>query len=104
MSEVVVISPDTLSALVSQAVRDGVKKALADAEGRKNDYMRDEAAAAYLAISPITLRQWRARGRGPSYRKLGKAIIYARKDLDAWAAQNLTFTIESPEARCGKPC
>lgn len=104
MSEVVVISPDALSALVSQAVRDGVKKALADALPRKSDNLRDIEAAAYLAISPVTLRQWRAQGRGPTYRKLGKAIIYARKDLDDWSAQNRTFTVESPEARCEKPC
>ena len=101
---IVLITPDALSALVCQAVRAGVKKALADAASSRNDHMREEEAAPFLALSPNTLRQWRAQGRGPTYRKLGGTVLYTRKDLEDWSAQNRTFTIESPEARCGKPC
>lgn len=104
MSDVVVISPDKLAAIVRQAVRDGVKKALADAVGGRADPMREEDAAAYLGIARNTLRFWRSQGRGPAYRKLGKTVVYARQDLDAWNAQNLTFTIESPGVRHGMPC
>lgn len=104
MNDIVVISPDALSALVCQAVRDGVKKAMADAAGGKDAHMREADAAAYLGISRNTLRCWRAQGRGPTYRKLGKTVVYARQDLDAWNTQNRTFTVESPEVRHGMPC
>lgn len=42
-------------------------------------------AAAYLGVKPGTLADWRWRGGGPPYRKIGKkAIRYALEDLEAW--------------------
>ncbi|GAA1480619.1 hypothetical protein GCM10009624_10590 [Gordonia sinesedis] len=45
-------------------------------------------AAEYLGVKPETLNQWRYLGRGPSYVKSGRAIIYRLKDLDAWLDAN----------------
>ena len=39
-------------------------------------------AAEHLGLSPRTLEDWRVRGGGPPYRKLGrKAVRYAPADL-----------------------
>jgi excisionase family DNA binding protein len=46
-------------------------------------------AAAYIGISPATLRLWRTQGRGPHYFKAGRLIRYRVVDLDAWIAKQL---------------
>jgi len=49
------------------------------------DLLTPEQAAAKLAINPKTLAQWRYRGEGPTFVKLGKrAVRYDIADLDAW--------------------
>ena len=35
--------------------------------------------------SPTKLAQWRHKGVGPAYFKLGRKIIYRGADLNAWA-------------------
>ena len=34
------------------------------------------------------LAQWRHKGSGPAYYKLGRKIVYRGADLNAWANQN----------------
>jgi hypothetical protein len=41
-------------------------------------------AADYLGLSPATLETLRTRGGGPAFAKLGRRVVYARKDLDRW--------------------
>jgi hypothetical protein len=41
-------------------------------------------AALYLDKPPGTLVQWRYHGTGPAYVKVGRAVRYRRRDLDAW--------------------
>lgn len=40
--------------------------------------------AALLQVSPITLRIWRLKGRGPRYLKLGRSVKYRRGDIEVW--------------------
>lgn len=55
-----------------------------------------EDAAAYLGLSRQTLANWRARGQGPSYSRLGGAgrprIVYLVEDLDAYLHANRVET------------
>lgn len=51
------------------------------------DYMTPEDAGRYLGppgnpIPATTLQWWRTKGRGPRYFKVGRKVIYARRDLD----------------------
>lgn len=54
------------------------------------DSMRSEPlideyeAAERLGLAVPTLRQWRSRGRGPAFHKLGSSVRYAVADLEAW--------------------
>lgn len=50
------------------------------------DIMRERAAADYLQVSMRTLQSWRVKGGGPCFLKLGRAVRYERKALDAWLA------------------
>ena len=61
------------------------------------ELLNDRDAAHYLRLSVATLRAWRHRqttgrdqGEGyPPFCKLGAAVRYKRKDLDAWVDRNI---------------
>lgn len=48
-------------------------------------YLTQEAAGAFLGLSPRTLERFRVQGCGPSFLKLGRRVIYSRDDLVKWA-------------------
>jgi len=41
-------------------------------------------AAAYVGLKKSTMERFRFLGQGPAYCKLGGAVRYRKKDLDAW--------------------
>jgi DNA-binding transcriptional MerR regulator len=43
--------------------------------------MSETEAAESLRLSPRTLQRWRVVGGGPSYRKLGKRVVYTPDDI-----------------------
>lgn len=60
------------------------------------------AAAAFLTteevseryrgeVSAGTLRNWRAKKIGPSFLKIGKAVLYPLAELEAWDRKNLVI-------------
>lgn len=55
-----------------------------------------EEAAIYLGLSPQTLANWRVRGLGPVYSRLGGTgrprIVYLVEDLDAFLRSNRVQT------------
>lgn len=46
--------------------------------------MRAPEAAAYLGLSASTLAKLRLSGRGPTFCKLGRRVVYRQADLDAY--------------------
>lgn len=49
------------------------------------DLIDEREAAASLGISALTLRNWRTRGKGPRYHKIGARMVrYRRADLAAF--------------------
>lgn len=49
----------------------------------------DEVVERYRGeISLGTLRNWRSMRVGPSFVKIGKAVLYPAAELDAWDEQN----------------
>lgn len=48
------------------------------------ELLSETPAADYLDASPLTLRDWRKRGRGPAFVKIGRNVRYRREDLDAY--------------------
>lgn len=59
---------------------------MADADPEPR-YLDNAEAAAFLKLSPRTLEKQRVRGGGPAYCKLGRRVVYALTDLEAWASQ-----------------
>jgi hypothetical protein len=62
--------------------------------------MGEEMAAAYLGISPSTLRAGSATGRYPRPIKDGKRVLYAREQLDRFVRAQ--FGISSENEREGR--
>jgi excisionase family DNA binding protein len=57
-------------------------------------------AAALLRVSTVTLCRWRIEGHGPTFRKFGRRVVYAREELDAWASnQRRCSTSEEAQSR-----
>ena len=49
------------------------------------DLVTDIEAAAILGITAATMRNWRALGKGPKYRKIGARLVrYHVSDLEAF--------------------
>lgn len=47
-----------------------------------------KVAAARLGMKHRTLENWRWRGKGPDYTRVGGRVMYDPKDLDAWLEAN----------------
>ncbi len=56
----------------------------------KEGLLDDKLAAAWLGISPGTLRNMRCKGVGPRFVKLGEKLVrYRQQDLQAFADSQL---------------
>ena len=53
-------------------------------------------AAEYLGVSRRTVEDWRRRGVGPRYAKVGRAVRYRVEDLDAWLASRSVDNSQVP--------
>lgn len=54
--------------------------------GQQPAYLTQNEAADYLRISPRTLERHRSTGTGPRFSRLGRRVVYAVSELDAFAA------------------
>lgn len=50
------------------------------------------ALSEYLGISELTLRDWRRRGIGPPYRRIGRHVRYPWPGVDAWVDKQAPTT------------
>lgn len=46
--------------------------------------LTDRELAVRIGVQPGTLRQWRMKGYGPPYLKVGRAVRYRVSDVQAW--------------------
>lgn len=57
----------------------------------RGQYLTTRQAAELLMVHPVTMAQWRQKGRGPKYTKVGDApkarIRYRVADIYAWMRQ-----------------
>jgi len=84
---------DRLSLLLSLASQDELVQLLK----ASNRQLEPKAAAAYLNVSVRCLEDWRKRGVGPKWRKVGNRVFYCLSDLDSLVNQGE----QSPETKGG---
>ena len=49
-------------------------------------------AAEYLGLAVSTLNKWRCHGGGPVYIKMGRAVRYRVKDLEAFITSRMLYS------------
>ena len=59
-------------------------------------YLNSAQAADHLGVSRSMLAKCRLSGDGPRYSKLGKRVVYALPDLDAWVAAGKRNSTSDP--------
>lgn len=60
--------------------------------------LRTPEAARFLGLSGRTLEKHRTFGTGPSYKKIGGRVVYALRDLEAWADRGSRTSTDEPGA------
>ena len=87
---------DTLEKIIPDAVRAAVREELADLRtqltnhdnaSHPDELLTTRQVSEELHIAENTLRRWRsdANPAGPPFIRMGNAIRYRRRDLNAWA-------------------
>ena len=61
-------------------------------------FLRTPEAGHFLGLSGRTLEKHRTYGTGPTYRKIGGRVIYAIRDLEAWADLGMQFSTGDPRS------
>ena len=64
------------------------------------EYLRPDQAAVFLTsagfpTAKATLAKLRCVGRGPTFRRFGRHILYAPSDLHAWASQRISTPLSN---------
>jgi len=65
-------------------------------------YLRAKEAASYLQICWGTLANWRVKGCGPRFSKIGRTVVYQVSDLDAFVEQGLVRSTSEASAASAK--
>lgn len=58
-------------------------------ETLKSPLLSTQEAAGYLRVNPRTVANWRYRGYGPRFVRIGHLAFYRQKELDEWLEQNI---------------
>jgi predicted DNA-binding transcriptional regulator AlpA len=68
--------------------------------GLRARWLRPRHAAAFLGVAVATLADWRYKGNGPPFKRLGRAVVYDLAEINAWMEQQPSFTSTTavPEA------
>ena len=59
-------------------------------------YLEPKEVEKIYRIKVGTLANWRSQGRGPSYVKYGRKVLYPIKTLEAWHEAHQILTIDQP--------
>ena len=99
-SRVRFLTPGGLAAFLEELAdepprkRAGNKVRIADTDD--NPLLTTDAAAAYVGMARQTLAEKRVSGESPPYHKVGRRVMYYRKDLDAWLAKGRRRSTSDP--------
>lgn len=63
-----------------------------------DDLITSDEFARELGLRNQTLMAWRTMGRGPHFHKVGRRVMYSRKDIAAWLETQRRQPKASPHA------
>jgi len=80
-----------------------VVQAVSPSRTKPMKLLTNSETAAILDLKPNTLEIWRIQGKGPVFRKIGRAVRYVESDVLAWIeAQTCASTSEYHTRQRGK--
>jgi predicted DNA-binding transcriptional regulator AlpA len=74
------------TAMTFDDLRADSRERLGESIGRPGPLLTTEETSERTRIPPETLRYFRHRGIGPKSFKLGRRVLYAAEDVEAWIA------------------
>jgi predicted DNA-binding transcriptional regulator AlpA len=66
-----------------------------------DEFLDTAGASAFLKLSLSTLTKRRLTGDGPKYLKLGRRVVYSRRELEAWARAHERGSTSDPGMLAG---
>ena len=91
-----VVNTAAVNALASRPVASQPKELVAQGVQDGPEFMRPDEVSLALGIHLSTLANWRQRGDGPVFRKVGKAVMYRRDDVRAWIGRQTETPVPAP--------
>ena len=67
----------------------------------ENNLLTPKETAEYLKLSIKTLAEWRCRGFGMKFKKIGGKILYSKAEIDQWINEQGSYQ-STAEARLKK--
>lgn len=55
---------------------------------QESDLLDVNEVSKLYRVASQTLANWRCRGGGPPFTKLGRSVYYSKRDVDAWVESN----------------
>ena len=65
---------------------DDIEKKLHSPLPPPREFLSVEQAATYVGLSKVSLDEWRCKGGGPAYHKVGRRVLYSVGDLRTFMA------------------
>lgn len=62
----------------------------------RDGILTQEQTAEFLEVSTKTLGQWRWRGKGPRFKKIGRKISYLIEDIEEFEKSQLRYHTSQP--------
>ena len=77
---------DMLADALAERLAPRIRSAAAPAPRSTDEsvFLDERAVAKTTGLSRRTLQGWRARGRGPKFRKAGSRVLYRRSDVESF--------------------
>ena len=82
MSQIVVMAPQEVEALISRTIDSALSAFQATPRGK--ELLTGPEVEAEYGIKARNLEGWRARGMGPAYTSIGRRVYYKRGDIEAF--------------------
>lgn len=71
-----------------EEVLEHLRQLKAERVATPREYLNTKEAAEFTSISSVRLEEWRSRGGGPAYHKVGRKVLYSVEDLRAFMGSN----------------
>ena len=81
-------SPNPITPLIKAAVDETVAALDQRTLPVRQRYLRADGASQFLGIDKTTLAEWRSKGVGPRFRRIGARIVYGVQELIEFVEQH----------------